>query len=466
MRQAYLQSRCSWAFVLGLALMAGPASAQLEIVSSPNPVGSGARALGMGGAFIAIADDATAASWNPGGLTQLERPELSLVYSWKSYGEDFTSQPHPELDGSHSVDISQINYASFVYPIPRTIGGRNLVLSLNYLQQYDFDRDLDLRFNNRGLANNIVVSNLSQIDYSQRGSLATLSPAFGFELTNTLSVGVVMNIWNQDILPDNEWKVRRTNRVNTLFNGTPFAFTELEVEEDYEEFEGINFTLGMLWKPNDRWSVGAVYHSKFTADVRYTQRQRLPILGGFIRARRDLEYVFPSAFGVGVSYRFPNDKLTLSMDVTRRNWDQFVIHDDQNPSLRMQRRSGVSGLPKDLSPHDPTYTVRLGAEYVFVNKKKPRQILMPSLRAGLFYDPEPASNRPNRWFGLGRGDGKVDDYYGAALGLGVLIKDRVNIDMAYIYRWGNDVRQDTFGLVNTDGDVDQHYLYLSTVIYF
>ena len=36
---------------------------QVGIASSPNPVGSGARAMGMAGAFIAIADDATAASW-------------------------------------------------------------------------------------------------------------------------------------------------------------------------------------------------------------------------------------------------------------------------------------------------------------------------------------------------------------------------------------------------------------------
>jgi len=41
---------------------------------SPNPVGSGARALGMGGAFIGVADDATAASLNPGGLIHLETP--------------------------------------------------------------------------------------------------------------------------------------------------------------------------------------------------------------------------------------------------------------------------------------------------------------------------------------------------------------------------------------------------------
>ncbi len=30
-----------------------------------NTIGAGARARGMGGAFIGVADDATAASWNP-----------------------------------------------------------------------------------------------------------------------------------------------------------------------------------------------------------------------------------------------------------------------------------------------------------------------------------------------------------------------------------------------------------------
>jgi hypothetical protein len=29
----------------------------------------GTRAMGMGGAFVAVADDATAAYWNPAGLT-------------------------------------------------------------------------------------------------------------------------------------------------------------------------------------------------------------------------------------------------------------------------------------------------------------------------------------------------------------------------------------------------------------
>ena len=71
-------------------------SMRMEIPSSPNPVGSGARALGMGGAFIAIADDATAASWNPGGLIQLETPEVSAVGAYIHREEDNSFGDHPE----------------------------------------------------------------------------------------------------------------------------------------------------------------------------------------------------------------------------------------------------------------------------------------------------------------------------------------------------------------------------------
>ena len=36
----------------------------VETGSSPTPVGAGVRSLGMGEAFVAVADDASAGSWN------------------------------------------------------------------------------------------------------------------------------------------------------------------------------------------------------------------------------------------------------------------------------------------------------------------------------------------------------------------------------------------------------------------
>jgi len=43
-------------------------------------VGAGARALGMGGAFVAVADDGTAAYWSPGGLSLLKSREVAFMH--------------------------------------------------------------------------------------------------------------------------------------------------------------------------------------------------------------------------------------------------------------------------------------------------------------------------------------------------------------------------------------------------
>lgn len=455
-------------------LAAAPAWAQVQITSSPNPVGSGARALGMGAAFIAVADDATAASWNPGGLTQLERPEFSLVYSNKFFSEDFGSSDYPELDTSDSVSISEINYISAVYPIKHTFAGRNMVLSLNYQKKYDFDRDISGARVNQTLATSTgdFQSFSANIDYKQRGQLSALSPAFAIELTDKLSVGATVNIWNSSLLSNNKWSSTNDQLLITRFNGKvfPFSFFNYREKLEYDNFDGLNFTLGALYKPNPRWGIGVVYNSKFTADVQETRTTNGGLAGisyGYRRRTTDLEYVFPSSIGLGVSYRFPNDKLTLSFDVTRTEWNQFIIHDPNNRSISRQRRSGVTGQSLTTAPEiDPTYTVRVGMEYVFVNPKKPRQDYLPSLRAGLFYDPEPSGGRESTFWGLSEGDGSPDPFYGFTLGTGVLIKNRVNIDAAYTYRTGDGARSDTFGLSGTDADVDQHLFYLSTVIYF
>lgn len=44
-------------------------------------LGVGARAIGLGGAFSAMADDGTAFYWNPAGLARLSRPEVTMMYS-------------------------------------------------------------------------------------------------------------------------------------------------------------------------------------------------------------------------------------------------------------------------------------------------------------------------------------------------------------------------------------------------
>ena len=429
----------------------------------------------MGGAFIGIADDATAASWNPGGLTQLERPELSLVYSWKSFGEEFATTYHIKPEGGmFDVEMDDVNYFSFVYPIKRTFAGRNFVLSLNYQKKFDFDRSLDLRARDISVGSTgTAIEQNFDIKYRQDGGLSSLSPALGFEITDQLSMGIVMNIFDNDLIPSNEWKIRNDFRLSTrvVGSGAPI-YGAGRNEEDFTNYEATNFTVGALYKPNDRWSIGAVYHTAYTAEVdsRKINRSHYPV--PFVSVKNShFKYDWPEALGIGVAYRFPNDKLTLSLDATWRPWDDFVKTD--NRALRASRRkvSPITGLPKYLSPHEDTWTIRFGGEYVFVDETKPRQNFLYTLRGGLFYDPEPAGGRKDSLLGSLKGSGEPDDYYGFSIGGGVLIKSRVNIDAAYQYRFGNDVRRDTFAgnrpfETNFSEDVEQHYFYVSTVVYF
>ncbi len=110
--------------------LAGEFSPRLEMPSSPNPVGSGARAIGMGGAFIAVADDATAVSWNPGGLIQMDHPEISCVGALFHRMEDNTFRFHPEAGGEQTVSETDINYFSATYPFQAW--DYNMIVSINY----------------------------------------------------------------------------------------------------------------------------------------------------------------------------------------------------------------------------------------------------------------------------------------------------------------------------------------------
>ena len=79
----------SWLVMVALAAMAVVALTPAFAVASEDPVGTaavfdigmGARALGMGGAFVAVADDANAIYYNPAGLANVEGHKVTSLYS-------------------------------------------------------------------------------------------------------------------------------------------------------------------------------------------------------------------------------------------------------------------------------------------------------------------------------------------------------------------------------------------------
>ena len=203
-----------------------------SIFSAPLPSGSGARALGVAGAFTALADDATAASWNPSGLTQLERPELSFVFRASRESQNHYSGSDSFHVGSDRFDEINLNYLSVVYPLHLQ---RNWVFSANYQEVYDFtqeftanikgasrSRDLDsqtglyqetvdrphprrhldltvvehLTTETKSVFQQVVEEQmLSSLDFEQHGIIEAASPALAVDLTKRLAVGMAVNFY-------------------------------------------------------------------------------------------------------------------------------------------------------------------------------------------------------------------------------------------------------------------------------
>ena len=209
--------------LLGAALLAlaNPASAQRRIPGAPvdesyllnlqtfnSALGVGARAMGMGGAFVAVADDATAASWNPAGLAFLIRPEVSLVADWTTSSlatsdfVDTTSNPElpgqtRRMPGTDEGKGSGLSFLSVAYPL-KTLG-RRVTLQLSYQRQVrPLSADLFSR-DETGAVPAVDAPFVADFSTERRthvtssGGVDNLSFGFGAALSETVFVGATVN---------------------------------------------------------------------------------------------------------------------------------------------------------------------------------------------------------------------------------------------------------------------------------
>lgn len=428
---------------------------RVSISSSPNPVGSGARAAGMGNAFVAVADDATAASWNPAGLVQLLRPEVSVVGLYAAQTETRHAGTDPTFGGENHWDQTSLNFASLVIPI--SLNDRNVVFSLSRQELYRFDRSMSFSLTKHadsGLSGPVISQSVDvthEQDFMQEGSLSALSLSCAAEVTPRLSVGFSLNIWNDDLVGDNSWTKHeqadayahlRTETISGIFEQT-FA-TRQEITDTRTLEKGISAHMGLLWRPSESWMFGLCIKTPLEADLvrrsktstRDLTEDTAPMT---VSTRASEQMDFPGSIAVGASYRH-SDFFSISADVTRVDWDLFRLH---TAGTEVSPITGDNANEADIPV---TYAVRMGAEWL-----RPIGGTIVPLRCGVFYDPEPTA------------DG-VRDAWGVSCGAGILLHDRASIDIAYTYRWAEETP-----LTSVDGaglEDAQHQIMLSTIFYF
>jgi long-subunit fatty acid transport protein len=416
------------------------------IASSTTPVGSGARALGMGGAFIAIADDATAASWNPAGLIQLERPEMSIVGDYVSRREQFSSDSNPEIGNSSTSDDLNLNFISATYPF--NLLKRNMVLSVNYQRLYDFKRNFSYQFQETftdpsGVAPPIKIKD--QVRFDQDGYLGAFGLAYAIQITPVFSVGTTVNFWFEGLGVDNGWSEKLTLRSEISIGDGPAEEETIRIDDTYSDFNGVNANFGILWEVTPNIRLGAVLKTPFTGTLDHKYREsREP--GKDVSLKENVDLRFPLSYGAGIAYKF-SEGFIIDLDLYRTDWGDYYIKDSQGNKF-----SPIDGRPKNESNVKDTTQIRLGGEYLFTFPKG--KIAVP-LRAGIFYDPEPGENR-------------VKDFYGFSLGSGISYKGWI-FDAAYQLRWANN--EDASNLIGTGNrdahfDVRQHSFLASMIYHF
>ncbi|NIO21078.1 MAG: hypothetical protein GTN76_10150, partial [Candidatus Aenigmarchaeota archaeon] len=130
--------------------------------------------------------------WNPAGLIQLERPEASFVGAWRSITKDYSPEITDVLMGRDNWSESEINFMSYAQPIE--IWNKDMVISVNYHQVYDF-----------GIKYNGVVkegTDVYTLKGKSEGSVSAYSLASGLSMPfhPEITIGASFNWYAQSLL--------------------------------------------------------------------------------------------------------------------------------------------------------------------------------------------------------------------------------------------------------------------------
>jgi long-subunit fatty acid transport protein len=375
--------------------------------------------MGMGGAFLARADDATAASWNPAGLSYLRRPEVTVVGGWNTFDEKVGSDEDTAFTRFRGFSP---NFAAATFPFAfGRVSGSGQV-SYQRAVPFDGHRRVD------------QADGYTKIDAD--GGFDAISVATGWSVSRKVRLGVSVNRWLHG------------------YDQNRFLFREPRSREILAEWglKGWNVNVGAIFSPTETLNLAVVGNTAYTADVPLAKSRTdfrtddngslVPISQGSFESD-DVTIDFPGAFGLGLSWR-PRSQLTLSADYNRTLWSHAYIYNyfvikvgDETPGPSTGNAVGTTVPPPDdrVFPklHYPgvvepvqvdSEQIRLGAEYVFFLG----QWKVPA-RAGFFNDRQILLDAY----------GDAPRYNGVTVGTGVGAGPLL-FDIAYLYEWGSYVR--------------------------
>jgi long-chain fatty acid transport protein len=324
------------------------------------PTVVGARSLGMGGAFTAVADDPTALWHNPAGPAFFGENMITLSGELVVTKRLYSPSPDSPLGQAGVTEVPESGGPAFVPTLgastrfgagPKKVAPSRFALSLLAYAanggQIAFDK-------NSVRSSGLISTTINCFE---------IAPGLAYQISDVIALGVAVRIGISSFAVED---IEPTFKAQLDGRGV-----------------GIGASLGLLVRPHRMVSIGATYRTPLKAGI----GGRGPVeLAGIGTSERDfkLDVTWPQSASFGIAVR-PHARLLASAQADWTAWSSI-------DRLRLE----VSGLPASLSTRQMRYTdsfaVRLGVQAIAHR--------MVALRAGYTFDsnaiPDETSRRENQ----------------------------------------------------------------------
>jgi long-chain fatty acid transport protein len=337
----------------------------------------GARSVGMGSAFIAAADDATAAFTNPAGLARLGRREISAELRFKrletpflfggrisgavtNVGLDTVPTPvyHTDIDDQFGPA-----FVSFIWPIgpnATVTGYRHEVATIKntYFSQGVFERVAEL-----GGTDDRVRS--TPVGGTREVRLRNYGGSVGYKISDRLAVGGGLAFCRLRL----EGDFARFGVEDNFASNPNRSFITATTTQRADDWT-VSFNAGALFDVVPRVKIGATYRRgpAFTFD----QQDLAPSID--LDLLREGRFKVPDVFGLGLEWR-ATDVFRVVVDYDRVEYAQLLTD-----FIRFQ--SLISKRPERMALDDGN-ELHVGVEYLLPNAPIPL-----ALHGGFWHDPD------------------------------------------------------------------------------
>lgn len=313
----------------------------------------GPKGLGMGGAFVGLANDYTAIYWNPAGLTQMQKNFIGV------FGTDVIPLGTYKLASVNIDTKTKTNH----YISPNLVGFYHcqMVDGLTFGLGVYVPAGLGAEWSGEDLR---LLSGSPSVEWMSKIAVVNISPAIAYKFSDQFSAGVALNIFY------GMFDMKRPG-------GGGYQYSESSTGT------GFGVTIGALAKPDETFSIGASFRTKTT--VTMSGDAENPAMAAFsapAKSEFDREVAWPMWISGGVAF-YPMPELVITADVQYSQWSESAeefVTEFKDPTWKAAL--SVNDNNKFILKWKDATQIRFGLQYS----------VDPALdlRAGFYIDPAPA----------------------------------------------------------------------------